>query len=298
MSRPATTRRGLPGFADGARLLASGLRAISTRGRLLGLGIVPPLITSVLYVSLIVVIVWQSPVIAAWLTPFAEGWLAAETLRLVVAGGIVLGSGLLLVLLFSSLTLSVGAPLYDRISESVDRDAGSYAREPDPPILAAIAGAVGNAVRVAGLTIPVSAALLLVGAIPVVGGVAAIVGSTLFGGWMVAFELIGSAAERRGRRSLTARHRLLRRTPWLSLGFGVPAFWLMSIPIVAVGFFPVAVAGGTLLCRRLDDHPDVLSPRHRGRPRTPSRRYARLPQYAQPTAAPESWHDLAEPPGS
>jgi CysZ protein len=85
----------------------------------------------------------------------------------------------------------------------------------------------------------------------VVGGVLTAVGSALFGGWMIAMEMVGSAAGRRGVRTFGERHQLLRRDPWLALGFGVPAFLLLSIPALALLVFPIATAGGTLLTRKL-----------------------------------------------
>ena len=64
-------------------------------------------------------------------------------------------------------------------------------------------------------------------------------------------EMIGSAAGRRGIRSLRQRLQLLRRDPWVVLGFGVPTFLLLSVPVLALVIFPIATAGGTLLTRRL-----------------------------------------------
>ena len=68
---------------------------------------------------------------------------------------------------------------------------------------------------------------------------------------MITLELVGSAAGRRGLRTLGQRHQLLRRNPWLILGFGVPTFLLVSIPALALLVFPIATASSTLLTRRL-----------------------------------------------
>ena len=68
---------------------------------------------------------------------------------------------------------------------------------------------------------------------------------------MITLEMVASASGRRGLRTLGERHRLLRQDPWLALGFGVPAFLLLSVPALALVVFPVATASGTLLTRRL-----------------------------------------------
>ncbi len=73
---------------------------------------------------------------------------------------------------------------------------------------------------------------------------------------MITTELIGSAFERRGQLTLAQRRTAMRRHRLRCLGFGVPCFLLLSIPLVAVLVFPAATAGGTLLARSLlaDQH--------------------------------------------
>ncbi len=239
---------------SGLGLLVTGTGLVLRRARLFGLGLIPPLITSVLFVVLFVTASWLSQRIAVWLTPFAEGWAGVETLRTVVEVQVVAISGLLLVLLFTATTLALGAPLYDRISEEIDAHAGSYAAAPDEGVLRALWSTLLHLVKVVAITLPVGAAFLLIGLIPVVGGVLTAVGSALFGGWMITLELIGSPAGRRGIRTLGQRHQLLRRNPWLVLGFGVPTFLLLSVPVLSLLVFPIATAAGTLLTRRLVAH--------------------------------------------
>lgn len=241
----------IAGLARGIRLLITGAGLVFRRARLFGLGLIPPLITSLLFLVLFVVTSWLSPRLAIWATPFAEGWAGAEALRAFVTLLMIVTSGLLLVLLFTATTLALGAPLYDTISEEIDAVAGDFVRVPDEKPLAAIWTTVKHLAKVAAVTIPVSLALLLLGLIPGVGAVLTAVGSALFGGWMISLEMIGSAAARRGRRSFGDRHQLLRRDPWLALGFGVPAFFLLSVPVLALLVFPIATAGGTLLTRKL-----------------------------------------------
>ncbi len=255
MSIPPTSVRArsnpLSGLIRGIGLLITGAGLVFRRARLFGLGLIPPLITSLLFLALFVAATWLSQRFAVWATPFAEGWAGAEALRGLVALLVIVTSGLLLVLLFTATTLALGAPLYDRISEQIDAVSGSFVRAPEERLLSSIWSTIKHLAKVAAITIPVGIALLLLGLIPVIGGVLTAVGSALFGGWMITLEMIGSAAGRRGLRTFGERHQLLRRDPWLVLGFGVPAFLLLSVPALALLVFPIATAGGTLLTRKL-----------------------------------------------
>lgn len=255
MSIPSSQARPRPNpvssVVRGFGLLITGAGLVLRRARLFGLGLVPPLITSLLFLALFVTASWLSPKLAVWVTPFAEGWAGAEALRALVSALVVVSSGLLLVLLFTATTLALGAPLYDRISESIDAVSGDFERAPDEKLLAAIWTALVHLAKVAVVTVAAGIGLLLLGLIPVVGGLLTGVGSALFGGWMISLEMTGSAAGRRGLRTFGERHRLLRRNPWMVLGFGVPAFLLLPIPVLALLVFPIATAGGTLLTRKL-----------------------------------------------
>jgi CysZ protein len=69
-------------------------------------------------------------------------------------------------------------------------------------------------------------------------------------GFFLAVELSAIALERQGLR-LSDRLRLLWRRRLLALGFGLAVFLLFLVPLGAVLGMPGAVAGGTLLARRL-----------------------------------------------
>lgn len=251
-SAAARTRtRPLAGLMSGLGLLVTGAGLVLRRARLFGLGLIPPLITSVLFVVLFVTANWLSQRVAVWLTPFAEGWSGVETLRAVVSILVVVLSGVLLVLLFTATTLALGAPLYDRISEEVDAHAGSYLSTPGERPLRAVWSTITHLAKVVAISLPVGLVILLIGLLPAVGGVLAAVCSALFGGWMITLEVTGSPAGRRGVRSFGERHRLLCRNPWLVLGFGVPTFLLLSVPVLSLLLFPIATAAGTLLTRKL-----------------------------------------------
>lgn len=238
---------------SGLALIGRAAALLVRRPRLFWLGAVPPAITSVLFLGLLVLLVTQLDTVTAALTPFADGWApgSAVSLRVLVGVLLVAGSVLLMVLVFSTLTLALGSPVYDAISESVDRafpDAPPERHEP-------LGVGVRRAVRQTAALIAVSAlgavVFLLVGLVPLVGQVAATVGGAVFGGWMLVTELVGSALERRGVLTLRGRRAALRNGRYRALGLGVPCFLLLSIPFAAVVVFPVATAAGTLLAREL-----------------------------------------------
>jgi CysZ protein len=252
--------------AGGLSLLGRAASLLLRRPRLFWLGAVPPLITSVVFVVALVLLVDHLTALTTAMTPFADGWSSgvALTARVVVGTLLVAGTVLLMVLVFSTLTLAIGSPVYDAISEAVDR---TFPGAP-PALEEPVRTGVGRAVR-QSLALVLTAALgavifFAVGFVPVLGQVVAAVGGALFGGWMLVIELVGSPLERRGVLTLRARRQTLARRRWRSLGLGVPCFLLLSIPFVAVVVFPVATAAGTLLARQLLDEPtDLADPRAR-----------------------------------
>lgn len=236
----------------GAGLLARGLRLIARRPRLFLLGAIPPAITSVIFTGLIIALITQLDPVVNWLTPFADGWArgAATTIRVLVGGALLAGAVLVMVITFTTLTLALGSPLYDKLSESVEREFGEV-----PELDENVARGIFRALRQAFGLIVVSAlgALLLfaTGFIPVIGQTVIPVISAIFGGWMLGIELVGSPFERRGLLRLADRRAAMRTRRLRVLGFGVPTFLLLAIPFAGVVVFPIATAAGTLLARQL-----------------------------------------------
>jgi CysZ protein len=236
----------------GAGLLTRGLTLITRRPRLFVLGAIPPAITSVIFTGLIIALITQLDPLVEWLTPFADGWArgAATTIRVLVGSALVAGAVLVMVITFTTLTLALGSPLYDKLSESVEREFGDV-----PTLEESVARGVFRALRQAlGLiAVSVLGALLLFGAgfLPVIGQTVIPVVSATFGGWMLGIELVGSPFERRGMLRLADRRATMRTRRFRVLGFAVPTFLLLAIPFVGVVVFPIATAGGTLLARQL-----------------------------------------------
>lgn len=244
---------------SGIGLLADGARLILRQRRLLWLGMIPPAITSVLMGGLLWVEFAHLGQIAVWLTGFASGWSGGlvTAVRVFAQIAVAVLSTVVAVLLFSSITLAVGAPIYDRISEDVDTLSGGVAHEVHEPIVSSTLRSVGQSALVLATSLVAAVPLFLIGLVPVVGSVGAAVGSALVGGWLVTLELTGGPLGRRGITRLGQRHALLRANRWRVVGFGVPTFWLLSIPLVSVAFFPVAAASATLLARAVRSEPTL-----------------------------------------
>lgn len=241
--------RVLSELLGGAALLGRGVAELTRRPRLFGLGLVPPAITSLLFVTVLVVEIIQLDAVVGALTPYAADWepAAALLVRVVVGVALLAGSALIMVVAFGALTLAIGAPLYDRISDAVDAAGGSGKTEP---------GGFASGLRQSAATVAISLlgalAFFAVGLIPVVGAVVAPVGAAILGGWMLALELTGGPLGRRGLHTLRARRARLARRRARVLGFAVPTFALFAVPGVAVLVFPVATAAATLLVQDLD----------------------------------------------
>lgn len=249
----------------GAALLGRGFALIIRSPRLFLLGALPPLITSVIFVVLLAVMVGRLDAIVAALTPFANGWATgtAQVIRILVGVALVAGAVLIMVLVFTTLTLALGSPLYDLLSETVERAYGEVPELEEPA-----ARGVGRAARQAVALIAVSllgaVVLFGLGFLPVVGQTVVPVLSAVFGGWMLGVELVGSTLERRGLVRIADRRAAMRRRRLRVLGFTVPTFLLLAIPFAGAAVFPVATAGGTLLARQLLGLPTTTASVTRG----------------------------------
>jgi CysZ protein len=240
----------------GAGLLPRGLSLIARRPRLFLLGAIPPAITSVIFTGLLIGLITRLRPLVDWLTPFADDWNRglATTVEVLVGGAVVAGAVLIMVISFTTLTLALGSPLYDKLSESVEREFGDV-----PELNESVARGVLRALRqaLALISVAILGALVLFGTgfLPVIGQTVAPVLSAVFGGWMLGIELVGAPFERRGLLRLSDRRAAMRVRRFRVLGFAVPTFLLLAIPFVGVVVFPVATAAGTILARQLLSEP-------------------------------------------
>lgn len=222
------------------------------------LGLVPALITLVLYVAGLAALGVYADDIAAWTTPFADGW--PEGLRnatRLVAGLAIFGAGVFLGLVtFTAVTLLIGDPFYEKIAVAVEESQGGAPPEVDASLLSQMMRAVRDTLILGVLALGFALVFFVCGFIPGVGQTVVPVVAASVSGYFLAGELTSIALDRRGiyRRDRLA---LLRRDRPLAVGFGAATVALFLIPLGAVLAMPGAVAGGTLLAReRLAPPPD------------------------------------------
>lgn len=241
------------GVTGGIGCLVRGFRLIASQPRLFALGMVPPLVMSVLLVGAWVALVMNAGALAGGILGWLPGDLGGGVLQVLLAIALVVGAVLVSVIAYSTLTIALGAPVYDAISAGVDRTLGAVPPEHKEPTGRMVVRVIWQVIATVFLSMAGAVLCFLLGLIPTVGAVLGVVASSLFGGWMMARELVGPTCERRGVLTLSARRVVLFRNVWPVLGFGVPAYWLISVPLLSVVVFPAAVAGATVLARDLLD---------------------------------------------
>ncbi len=238
---------------SGVGTLFRGLAIVVRRPRLFFLGALPALITSLLFLAALITLILNLEDLVAWATPFATEW--DSTWRGLVRGslalGMLVGSVLVMVVAFTTVTLTLGAPIYDRISEMVEEEMGGVPEAPEEPLLASIARATRQSIAMVLVSLVVTVGAFLLGLIPVLGWMMGPVLTAVMGGWLLGIELTASAFDRRGLLRVRDRRRFMGRHRWRVLGFAIPTYFLLAVPFVAVAVFPAATAGGTILAREL-----------------------------------------------
>ncbi|GAA4932460.1 EI24 domain-containing protein [Actinoplanes utahensis] len=243
-------------FVNGAALLGRGLALVLRNPRLLLIGLIPALVSGVLYTVALVLLIRYLPDLSASVTWFADDWSGGVRGTMRVLGGIaVLGSGLLLaVLTFTAVTLLIGDPFYEKISELVEDRFGGVPDAVDIGFWRSLRRSLADSLKLIGVSILVGIPLFLLGLLPFVGQTVIPVLAGGIGGWLLALELTGVPFQRRGQRLRHRRAALSRNRP-LALGFGAIVFATFLIPLGAILLMPAAIAGGTLLARRSLGHP-------------------------------------------
>ncbi|MEW1754298.1 EI24 domain-containing protein [Streptomyces angustmyceticus] len=236
----------------GMRYLGKGQRWVAQHGRWWGFGLIPALIALVLYAAVLTVLALWSGDIAAWATPFADGWgapwqglLRGVFVALLIAGGLMLS-----VLTFTAVTLLIGDPFYESLSEKVEESEGHCPPSPDRPLWQEIWIALRDSVHVLLRAAGFGILLFVLGFVPFLGQTVIPAVGFCVSGFFLAVELTSVAMQRRDV-PVRERLRLLRGRKGLAVGFGTPVVLLFLIPFVAVVLMPGAVAGATLLVRDL-----------------------------------------------
>jgi CysZ protein len=239
---PGALREFFAGFA----VLGRGFGLWRRRPGLMLLGMVPAVVVAVVFAAVIVVLALNLQAFAGFLTPFADGWdpQLAGLFRVVVALAVLIGVVAFGAFGFTTITLLVGEPFYERIWRAIELEHGGLPEAEEPGFWRAL----GDSGRLFWRAVALGIVLTLVGIIPLVGAVLAALGELFFGGRIVALELTSRPLEARGLRRVD-RRRVLRTRNARVVGFGVAVNLCMLVPGGAVLVMPAAVAGATELAR-------------------------------------------------
>ncbi|MCX4739410.1 EI24 domain-containing protein [Streptomyces antibioticus] len=238
----------------GFRYLLKGQRWVARHGKQYGFGLLPGLITLVLYTAALVALaVWGADFVG-WATPFADDWSSPwQGLFRGFLTVVLFALGLLLsVLTFTAVTLLIGQPFYESLSEKVDRDVSPDGTAPQStlPLWRELWISARDSLRILARALVWGLLLFACGFIPLAGQTVVPVIGFFVTGFFLTEELTSVALQRRGV-DLRARLALLRTRKALVWGFGTPLAVSFLVPFVAVFLMPGAVAGATLMAREL-----------------------------------------------
>tara|TARA_R110001592_G_scaffold362937_1_gene678932 strand:+ start:3267 stop:4010 length:744 start_codon:yes stop_codon:yes gene_type:complete len=207
--------------------------------------IIPLLLNLAVFAALIGWGVRQFNIWMAQLMATVPGWLSfIEWLLWPLFALLVL---LVLFFGFSIVANLIASPFYGFLAEKVaEKERG----EVSPPtslrdIMLVVPHSVGRELRKIGYYLPRLLILLLLSFVPVVNLVSSPL-LMLFGVWMMAVQYIDFQADN-DQVSFIDMLRWMRGRRMLSLGFGLPVYVGMLIPLINLLVMPSAVAGSTLL---------------------------------------------------
>ncbi|GGS67689.1 membrane protein [Planobispora rosea] len=237
-------------FKDGIGFFLQGLRWVARHPRWWLFGLVPALIVFVLYAVGLYFLGVNAGGMAEWATPFADGWTeAARSAFRFLVGVVFLGAGLVLaVVTFAAVTLVLGEPFYEKLSEKVEESYGEVPRDHEVPLWRSIPRSIKDSLVTLGYLLLFTIPLFFLGFVPVIGQTVVPVLGAMVSGFFLTVELTALAMERRG---LARKNRfaVLRANRASALGFGVLVFLLFLIPLGAVIAMPAAVAGAAIMVR-------------------------------------------------
>lgn len=238
----------------GFSYLLKGQRWVARHGKQYGFGLLPGLVTLVLYAAALVCLALWGEDFVSWSTPFADDWSSPwQGLFRGFLTAVLFALGLLLaVITFTAVTLLVGQPFYENLSEKVDRDVSPDGTAPESgrPLWHELWISGRDSLRIVVRALCWGILLFALGFLPVVGQTVVPVIGFFVTGFFLTEELVAVALQRRGV-DLRARLALLRSRKNLVWGFGTPLGLAFLVPFVAVFLMPGAVAGATLLARDL-----------------------------------------------
>ncbi|WP_017614746.1 EI24 domain-containing protein [Nocardiopsis salina] len=233
--------------------LLRGVGLLLRRPRLFVLGALPAVFVWLVFLGIFVALLVNIEELVGWATPFASDW--DEVWQTVVRGAVtlavLLGALLLFVVSFTTVTLAVGSPVYDKIAELVENELGGAPEEADDPLLASVTRSVRQTAGIVLVSLTVTVTVFALGLVPFVGWMVAPVLAAVVGGWLLGIELVANAFDRRGLFRVKDRRRYMATRRLRVLGFAVPTYFLLAVPFLAVVVFPAAAAGATVLARDL-----------------------------------------------
>ncbi|UNZ20030.1 EI24 domain-containing protein [Streptomyces sp. 891-h] len=246
----------------GMRYLGRGQQWVLTHGRWFGFGLLPALITLVLYAAALTALGFWADDIATWATPFADDWgtTGRALTRGVFAVMLWLGVLMLAVVTFAAVALLIGDPFYEKLSEQVEESEGGLpAGMVEESLLRGLWTSLCDSLYVLFRTLLFTVPLFFLGFVPFIGQTVVPVVGICVSGFFLTLELASVGLQRRG---VPVRERLamLRQRKALALGFGAPLVLAFLVPLLAVPLMPGAVAGATLLVRDLVGAPPAPGP--------------------------------------
>ncbi len=257
--------RALRDFGQGIALYWRGVRAWSSDPAAMAIGLLPGLITMALFIAAFVMLGWGLDEVTSWIADRVVGTDSGVhgAVQIVAALALIGGAVLVAVYAFVSVTTVVGQPFFERLSHRVDSRLGTVHVAVEWPWWRNAARGVGEGIRLALLTVPLSGMLVVIGLIPGVGTIISWILGVVIGGWFVALEFTAIPFERRGM-VLSDRRRILAVKRARTLGFGAMAFVMSAVPPLAILTMPSAIAGGTMLARRAIDEDTAVNAPERG----------------------------------
>lgn len=234
-------------------MLGGGFAYWPKRPGLMALGLLPAAVVGAVFLAGLITLGAFLPGLTESVTPFADAWPAlwATAIRITIGTAMVGAAFVLVAVSFTALTLLIGEPFYDRIWRAVEVDLGSHDLDSDYGFWQSLRDGIVLVARGVGVAV----LAVLIGLIPVVGGVLSTVVGVLLTGALLADELTSRALTARGI-APAGRRRLIRQNRARVLGFGVATQLCFLVPLGAVATMPAAVAGATLLARSLLDAAD------------------------------------------
>lgn len=213
----------------------------------MALGMVPAVIALILVGAAIALLAVNASAIGAWLTPFATNWdaTAGNVARELAGALVVVGAAVLAFYTFTTLTLLIGEPFYERIWRRAEQDLGGF---PSAPLTfwRSAGGGVALVLRGAAYAL----LTLAVGLVPVAGPIIVPLLGAVLAGHLIARELTTRPLENRGVAG-NARRAVRRGSRARQLGFGVMTQLFFLVPGGAILVMPAAVVGSTLLVRQM-----------------------------------------------